>query len=75
MFALLLATESFFLVLSILLIVFLLQFMRDAMRGIQFQQGCDEEEDYPLIIEIGDIGLIILKPAAQESIHLSLIHI
>lgn len=39
------------------------------MRGIQFQQGCDEEEDYPLIIEIGDIGLIILKPAAQESIH------
>ena len=30
-----------------------LQFMRDAMRGIQFQQGCDEKEDYPLIIEIG----------------------
>ena len=39
------------------------------MRGIQLQQGCDEKEDYPLIIEIGDIGLIVLKPAAQESIH------
>lgn len=39
------------------------------MRGVEFEQGCDEQEHHPLVVEIRDIGLLIGEPMAEEGVH------
>lgn len=39
------------------------------MRGVEFEQGCDEQEHHPLVVEIRDVGLLIGEPMAEEGVH------
>ena len=39
------------------------------MRGIEFQQGGYEQEHHPLVVEIGDICLLIGEPMTEKCIH------
>ena len=36
------------------------------MRGVEFEQGCDEQEHHPLVGEIRDVGLRIGEPMEHE---------
>ena len=39
------------------------------MRGVEFEQCCDEQEHHPLVVEIRDVGLLIGEPMAEEGVH------
>ena len=39
------------------------------MRGVEFEQRCDEQEHHPLVVEIRDVGLLVGEPMAEEGVH------
>ena len=47
----------------------LLELMGDAMGGIKLQNGGDEQEQHPLVVEIGDVGLVVGEPVARKGVH------
>lgn len=44
------------------------QFMRNTVCGVQFDKGCHQQKHHPLVVEIGDIGLVVGKPVAGKGI-------
>ena len=39
------------------------------MRGVEFEQRCDEQEHHPLVVEIRDVGLLVGEPMSEKGIH------
>ena len=42
--------------------------MRNTVCGVQFDEGCHQQKHHPLVVEIGDIGLVVGKPVAGKGI-------
>ena len=42
--------------------------MRNTVCSVQFDEGCYQQKHHPLVVEIGDIGLVVGKPVAGKSI-------
>ena len=39
------------------------------MHGIQFQYGGDEQEDYPLVVDVGEVGHPVVKKVDEKAMH------